>query len=1091
MTTFPQTVLDLAVELNLNGWTDITDYAYQREGASPAVQIGHGRANEQATASPGTVAMQWNNRDGRFSPRNPTAPYYGLLGRNTPLRVSVPAASNYLRFADDAVSYASCPSTLGLRMASDIDVRLDMDLDNWQPCFLAGQWGPSDANWALSLNGDGTAAFTWYDGTSVNQAASTMPVSLGRVAVRAYFDPAGSSGSPQVIFYTAPTMAGSWTQLGNAVAITSADYAHAGTVVTAVGYSAGWENGVAGLPGTWASGTGQDGLQGAVYELQVYSALSLEADPVFSSQTAGAASFTDAQSNTWTLSGSAAISSRNYRVHAECTTLPQQWDATGTDVWTPVAAAGILRRLQQNSAPLMSALRRAVLQLAGLAAYWPCEDVKGSTHFASALPGGQPMHFTGSPGFTAAAGSPQSPDTEFPCSAQLPTLNGSAWYGPVPWPAPPPAVVVRCAAFMPSSDYNGGVLLTVIAAGALLQVIEGGPVGAVQITGLTATGAAIATAAITVTGLPALISLELTVSGGTVTAALRVLEAGQASPQSVTTTYTGTLSGASGVIVNNYGYMTTSETGHVWAQSQVTPLAALADPLNAWQGETAANRFGRLCAENSIPARVYGYPDLSMPMGYQPIDTLANNLQYCEDAGRGLVYEPREALAIGYRTLGSLCSQSPALTLDYSQKVFDSGGGGLVPQDDDQFTVNDVTATRSGGSSARVQVTTGPMSINAPPSGVGDYQSEVTLYNAWDKDLANIAGWMTWIGTDNTERYPVIPLNLARSQLASLQAAITGLRDGGYVQILNLPAWMPPGNAGQLAWGWAEALGGYYWLLSVNAVPEAPYEVAVYGTFRYGTAGSQLQASATSAATLLQVQTTAGNLWTTSAADFPFNVMIGGEEMTVMNIDGAPPNFLTGQSAGFDGGLGNWVNGANVAISAVTSPVHSGTGALKASSLAAGTMSFSSCPSASITSLGLPCSAGDTIAVGGWFMAAATARTCQPGASFYTSGGVVIGGILAVTGAADTTTGWTKISGTVTAPGTAAYCRLQPQVLSTGGASEVHYMDDAYLADVTTGAALVQSFTAARSVNGVVKAQSSGTAVSLYAPPVYGLAGNH
>ncbi|MFF7947029.1 hypothetical protein [Streptomyces griseorubiginosus] len=46
---------------------------------------GEGSQTERATAT-----LQLKNTDGRFSPRNPSGPYYGLIGRNTPMRISVP-----------------------------------------------------------------------------------------------------------------------------------------------------------------------------------------------------------------------------------------------------------------------------------------------------------------------------------------------------------------------------------------------------------------------------------------------------------------------------------------------------------------------------------------------------------------------------------------------------------------------------------------------------------------------------------------------------------------------------------------------------------------------------------------------------------------------------------------------------------------------------------------------------------------------------------------------------------------------------------------------------------------------------------------
>jgi hypothetical protein len=52
------------------------------------VRISRGRPNETSRIQPQTCAFQVNNRDGRFSPRNPNGAYYGLIGRNTQVRVS-------------------------------------------------------------------------------------------------------------------------------------------------------------------------------------------------------------------------------------------------------------------------------------------------------------------------------------------------------------------------------------------------------------------------------------------------------------------------------------------------------------------------------------------------------------------------------------------------------------------------------------------------------------------------------------------------------------------------------------------------------------------------------------------------------------------------------------------------------------------------------------------------------------------------------------------------------------------------------------------------------------------------------------------
>ena len=84
--TFPQDSLPIRVELLLGGvWTDISGYVYYRD----QIRISRGRSNERSTAEPGTCQLTLDNRDGRFSPRNPMGAYYGSIGRNTQLRVFI------------------------------------------------------------------------------------------------------------------------------------------------------------------------------------------------------------------------------------------------------------------------------------------------------------------------------------------------------------------------------------------------------------------------------------------------------------------------------------------------------------------------------------------------------------------------------------------------------------------------------------------------------------------------------------------------------------------------------------------------------------------------------------------------------------------------------------------------------------------------------------------------------------------------------------------------------------------------------------------------------------------------------------------
>lgn len=79
--------IQLHVELDIpgNSWVDIT--ADVR--ATEPVVITRGRANEAQHPDTSTMTLKLNNRHGKYSPRNPNSPYYGRIGRNTPIRVYV------------------------------------------------------------------------------------------------------------------------------------------------------------------------------------------------------------------------------------------------------------------------------------------------------------------------------------------------------------------------------------------------------------------------------------------------------------------------------------------------------------------------------------------------------------------------------------------------------------------------------------------------------------------------------------------------------------------------------------------------------------------------------------------------------------------------------------------------------------------------------------------------------------------------------------------------------------------------------------------------------------------------------------------
>lgn len=98
---------DVLVELYYSGaWQDITSEVFTEEG----ITLGRGLAEETLEPRPGRIGLATNNTGGKYNPQNPTSPLYGLVGRNTPLRVSVDAA---VQLVGEVAEYAPSRPVVG------------------------------------------------------------------------------------------------------------------------------------------------------------------------------------------------------------------------------------------------------------------------------------------------------------------------------------------------------------------------------------------------------------------------------------------------------------------------------------------------------------------------------------------------------------------------------------------------------------------------------------------------------------------------------------------------------------------------------------------------------------------------------------------------------------------------------------------------------------------------------------------------------------------------------------------------------------------------------------------------------------------
>lgn len=534
---------------------------------------------------------------------------------------------------------------------------------------------------------------------------------------------------------------------------------------------------------------------------------------------------------------------RRYRFVGEVPSWPTTWDISGTDVYVPIQAAGQLRRLQQGTQLLGSAMFRGyALSEAGsltAVAYWPCEDGATATQISGGLPGTPPMSILGSPNLAS--------DGSFVCSLPLPVLNGSVLSGVVPSYAGGSSNILRLLLAVPTSSSitDPTVIASMYTNGTIKRVdLRWRTAGALEVVGYDSSGTQLATTgpvAFAVNGQLLRVSMELNTNGTGVDLTVVTLVVGATNFTFFSTTLASSQVGnATRVVINPSGSITDVTVGHISYQSISDALTDLVDQLRAWNLESPGNRYARLAAEQGVSVGNFSPdfskigPSNSVTMGYQLSDTYANLIQQIADTDGCLIYEARDQAAIVRRSRISLYNQGTSyqpslrgLTLDYALSQM---SGPLNPLDDDAYTRNDITVQRLSGASATAVLASGALSTQAPPAGVGDYATTFSLSTGTDAGLPDHAHWRLHLGTVDEPRYPQIMLNLRHSQFTGnvdlLNQALT-MDIGDLVVINNAPGWMPPDQIRQILQGYTETLGVFEHDMVLNCSPEAPYRVGM------------------------------------------------------------------------------------------------------------------------------------------------------------------------------------------------------------------------------------------------------------------------
>jgi hypothetical protein len=569
--------------------------------------------------------------------------------------------------------------------------------------------------------------------------------------------------------------------------------------------------------------------------------LTLKNDGRFTPKNSGGAYYPNLVRNTpvrlsVNATSSTGVAYNQFRFFGEVSSWPPLFDVSQRDKYVTVTAAGIWRRIQQASVPIGSAYSRYVLLATGSAApqaYWAMEDGANPSAFVLSDGTGTNMGFTSAPSFAADG-------TSFPGSDALPQFNGSRITANVSG-GTPTNNVLRFALSVPAT--GDSALTSGVAA--VLNFQTAGTIHTVNITmdtawKLTITGRNASNTVLFSTllsqalnGTPVIVSVEFTPSGGNVAWKMQVIKPGAGAALasvsgSVTTASVGAVSF---VTLNGNGILTEVAAGQmgVWYAS-VPAIASDASAINGFSGETTVARFQRLCAESNIATTVIGTG--AVTMGPQVDDSISAVLQEIEATEGGLLYETRDQLGLGFRTLASMQNQAAAVTVAYTANVL---GDVPVPTYDDALLRNSVTATNYDGYAALAVLTSGACSTQPPPNGVGQgYSGSVTVRAGSHAQVNAIAQQQLTQGCVDEVRFPTLTFSFLRSQAAPFFSSVPSLRLGDRLDLTSLPAFLGGSSTRQLIWGYEETMGGegQEWRIVYNTIPELPFETAFSpGTF--------------------------------------------------------------------------------------------------------------------------------------------------------------------------------------------------------------------------------------------------------------------
>ncbi|HEV8568930.1 MAG TPA: hypothetical protein VGQ92_17920 [Actinoplanes sp.] len=551
--------------------------------------------------------------------------------------------------------------------------------------------------------------------------------------------------------------------------------------------------------------------------------------------------------------------------------------------WTKLTAEGVLRRIGMWTDPLRSPMYRTISARPTSIGHWPLEDGRDALLLSNTLAGGPAGTFKGGAALA---------ESEAPLGAEqtVKTVVGSQLTGvfasastTTGWQVvfsaklaalPSGAGYQSLLTWTTSNGYtwswttnNANYFISVVASDGTVLYNNG--------------------TAWSTQGPPTewmTFRLKASVSGGTVT--IEPAWYRQSAP--VVTGFTDTFAGSVGRLVQ-WWQVGASYTDGAWF-SHVFAVTGLTDALtsgtaiavfNGYLGERAGDRFQRLCGELGITYYMIGTAAETQPMGPQRAVTFLELLKEIRETDDCRIDDERFDIALTMRTRRVMYNQTAALTLTYPSQV-------AVPFNkilDDLNTHNRVTVKNASGGEVTSSLLSGPMSVLAPPAGVGEYKASVDVSVANPAtQLQDIADWHRAKGTIERPRYAEVTVDLLANP--SLVSAAMNVREGDMIAVVGAE----PETVRFLVDGIIEKVSTAPWTVTYQVELYDVWIIGVYddGVWRWDTRTTTLAAGATSTATSLSLTTVDVNdTLTTAAGSLPYDLMIEGERVTVTAMTAA------------------------------------------------------------------------------------------------------------------------------------------------------------------------------------------------------------